>query len=130
MFHTILDPAVPDFDISTFLGSTEPVEERPSGSVIFSQGDTGSCLYVIRSGEVSIRVDNKILTRLGPGKLFGEMSLIDRSPRSASAIAETDVGLIAIDEKRFVFLVQHHPFFPLEIMRIIAERLRSTNRLL
>jgi CRP-like cAMP-binding protein len=58
---------------------------------------------------------------------MGEMALIDSQPRSATAVALTDCSLAVIDEKRFLFMVHETPFFALDIMRILAERLRQMN---
>jgi CRP-like cAMP-binding protein len=55
------------------------------------------------------------------------MALIDRRPRSATAIAKTDAHLVRIDERRFQFMVQQTPFFALEVMRTIVRRLRDMN---
>ena len=56
--------------------------------------------------------------------MFGEMALIDREPRSATAIAETDCELVVIDKRRFWFLVQETPYFAEIVMRVMADRLR------
>ena len=60
---------------------------------------------------------------LGPEAIFGEMALIARAPRSATATARTDCRLIEIAEKRFLYLVHETPFFALEVMRVLAKRL-------
>ena len=61
--------------------------------------------------------------------IFGEMALIDDSPRSATAVALTDVTLAPIKENQFLFLVQNTPFFALSVMRVLARRLRRQNKL-
>ena len=94
------------------------------GTTIFSAGDSGGTMYVVVDGEVELLVNDKIVEKLGPGGVLGEMSLIDSVPRSATAIAKTDCRLVPIDEKRFKFLVQQTPNFALQIMRVIADRLR------
>ncbi len=99
------------------------------GEVIFGQGDTGDCMYVIRSGEVDIEVNGKVVETLTPGTLFGEMALIDGGPRSATARAKTDCEVAAITEKSFLFLVDEMPYFALFVMRTIVDRLRRMDRL-
>jgi len=111
-------------NITLFEQSTE-FTSYPAGSVIFTLGDPGKTMYVVRAGEVDIKVGEQVIQTHGPGSLFGEMALIDNSPRSASAVAKTDCQLEGIDEMRFLFLVQHSPFFALQVMRIMADRLRS-----
>ena len=61
------------------------------GGIIFREGDVATELFVIKSGQVRIQFGNRTLTELGPDSIFGEMALIDNEPRSASAIAVTDV---------------------------------------
>jgi len=60
--------------------------------------------------------------------IFGEMALIDDEPRSATAIAATDVELVPVSEKQFLFLVSQTPYFALKVMRVLATRLRETNK--
>jgi CRP-like cAMP-binding protein len=61
---------------------------------------------------------------VGEGGIIGEMGLIDRGPRSATAIAKTDCKLVPLNEQRFTFMVQETPNFALQVMRIMADRLR------
>lgn len=101
-----------------------------SGETIFREGDAADCLYVVKDGQVDITLGNRLLKPLGPGEIFGEMALIDGSARSADALARTDVTLIPVNEKQFVFLVGQLPYFALGVMRVLAERLRTMNRAL
>ena len=106
------------------------LEEYASGQIIFEQGQPGRQMYVIKGGEIEIKVGDGTLMTLAAGEIFGEMALIDSSPRSGTAVAKTDCSLIPIDEKRFTFLVQQTPFFSLHVMRILAHRLRKMNDIL
>jgi CRP-like cAMP-binding protein len=99
-------------------------EEYEGGSTIFNQGDPADRMYVVVSGTVSMIVDGKNVETLGPGGLFGEMAVIEREPRSGSAVADTDATLVGIDKRRFWFLVQETPYFAEIVMRIMAARLR------
>jgi CRP/FNR family transcriptional regulator, cyclic AMP receptor protein len=99
-----------------------------AGSTIFREGDPAQDLYVIKSGQVRIQLGNRTLTELGADDIFGEMALIDKEPRSAAAIAVTDVELVAVSEKQFLFLVGQTPYFALKVMRVLAQRLRVTNK--
>ncbi len=101
-----------------------------SGETIFREGDMADCLYVLKDGEVDITLGNRLLKPLVAGEIFGEMALIDGSPRSATALARTDVTLIPVNEKQFVFLVGQLPYFALGVMRVLADRLRTMNRAL
>lgn len=104
-----------------FSGETEAFS---AGQAIFREGDHGDAMYVVKEGEVSIVVHDKVIETVGPGEVVGEMALIDKRPRSATAMAKTDCRVVRIDEQRFTFLVQQTPYFALEVMRAMASRLR------
>jgi CRP/FNR family transcriptional regulator, cyclic AMP receptor protein len=99
-----------------------------AGSVVFREGDEARELFVIKSGQVRIQIGNKTVTELGADSIFGEMALIDNEPRSATAIAVTDAELVPVSEKQFLFLVSQTPYFALKVMRVLAQRLRATNK--
>ena len=85
---------------------------------------------MIKSGQVRIQLGNCTLAEFSTNDIFGEMALIDNEPRSASAIAVTDVELVPVSEKQFLFLVSQTPYFALKLMRVLAQRLRVTNKTL
>ena len=89
-----------------------PPAKYQKGEVIFSEGDKGD------------ERDGKIVETLSPGGIFGEMALIDGSPRAATARAKTACEVAPITEKSFLFLVHETPFFAIAVMRALAERLR------
>jgi len=98
-----------------------------AGQAIFQAGEEGRIMFAIVEGEVEIRVGGKIMEVCGVGGIIWEMALIDRHPRSATALAKTDCKLAPVDEKRFLFLVQQTPMFALQVMQIMTERLRHMN---
>lgn len=105
--------------------NADEVEAYAAGHCIFEQGgEGGDRMYGVKDGEVDIVVRGAVVETVGPGGIFGEMSLIDSSRRSASAIAKTDCVVVPINAKRFNFLVQQTPMFALQVMRIMTERLR------
>jgi CRP/FNR family transcriptional regulator, cyclic AMP receptor protein len=114
-FHLLLGPEVPTRDIA-------------KGERIFSEGDRGVEFFVVVHGQVEIRSGNRLLETLDENSIFGEMALIDDSPRSATAIALTDVTIAPVSEKQFLFLVRHTPYFALRVMRVLAMRLRHQNK--
>jgi len=114
--------------LNLFSRSAE-TDKFAAGDTIFSQGEPGEMLYVVRSGQVEIRTDDIAVDTVGEGSILGEMALIDSSARSATAVALSDCELIPVDEKRFTFLVQQTPFFAVHVMRVLADRLRKTNAL-
>lgn len=94
------------------------------GEVIFAQGDRGELMYVVVKGEAQILIEGKVVETVGPGGILGEMALIDAEPRSATALTKTRCVLIPIDEKVFTGLVTRQPEFALQVMRVLAYRLR------
>ena len=98
-----------------------------AGDVIFRRGDPAHELYIVQSGEVEIRLGNRVLETLPQYSIFGEMALIDSAPRSATAIASSDAKLVPVSEKQFLFLISNTPYFALNVMRVMARRLRAAN---
>lgn len=107
-----------------FLNAQRTVEV-PAGTTIFQEGDAGEEMYGVVEGTVELHSAGKVVRTLGPDDVFGEMALVDRTPRSATAVAATDCVLAAIDRRRFLFLVQETPMFALQVMSAMASRLRG-----
>ena len=117
-----------DASFSVLTGNNIDALLFKAGSIIFREGDEARDLFVIKSGQVRIQIGNRTVTELGPDSIFGEMALIDNEPRSATATAVTDVELVPVSEKQFLFLVSQTPYFALKVMRVLAKRLRATNK--
>ena len=117
-----------EIDFGLLAGDGIETRSAKAGEIIFSEGDEAHQLFVIKSGEVSIRSGNRTLAELSANTIFGEMALIDDAPRSATAVAKTDVELVPISEKQFLFLVSQTPYFALKVMRVLARRLRATSK--
>jgi CRP/FNR family transcriptional regulator, cyclic AMP receptor protein len=110
------------------LGLGVPKRNFAKGKTIFKEGDLGDEFFVVVRGQVEIRSGDRHFETLGPDGIFGEMALIDDSPRSATAVALTDVTVAPIKENQFLFLVKNTPFFALNVMRVLAHRLRRQNK--
>ena len=108
-------------------GAGAPLRSFKAGAIIFREGDPAEELYVIKSGKIEIRLGNRVLDTLPERSIFGEMALIDASPRGATAVALTDVTLVPVAEKQFLFLVSRTPHLALNVMRVLARRLRATS---
>jgi len=115
------------FDFDLLVEGGFPLKRFAADEKIFVQDDDGDCMYVVRSGEVGITVGGAALETLGPNGMFGEMALIDGSPRSATATAREPTELAVIDEKAFLYLVEKNPAFALAMLRRLAYRLRRMN---
>ncbi|MBW0435620.1 cAMP-binding protein [Leptospira yasudae] len=100
--------------------------------IIFEENQEAEVMYLIVKGKVGIhkkvKEAYKLLVELKEGDMFGEMALIDKTPRSARAVAKTDVSLIAINEGAFFNLIQTNPGFSMKIVKILSSRLRETNK--
>jgi CRP/FNR family cyclic AMP-dependent transcriptional regulator len=116
-------------DFSLLLGPDVPSRHYAAGETIFREGERASEFFVIRRGEVDIRSGSRVLETLGVNEIFGEMALIDAAPRSADAVARTDVIVAPISEKQYIFLVRHTPYFALKVLRVLVRRLRAQNKM-
>jgi CRP-like cAMP-binding protein len=119
--------ANPPVDFRLLAGAGVPARDFKAGDVIFRQGDPAQELFIVQSGEVEIRLGNRVLETLPQYSIFGEMALIDSAPRSATAIAASDAKLVPVSEKQFLFLISNTPYFALNVMRVMARRLRAAN---
>jgi len=103
----------------------------PMGMVIFREGDAGDYMYLVASGQVRIvsdvETEKVIFAHLGPGEFFGEMALMTGAPRSAAAMATTDVRLWRLSKEKFDLIVGRYPQVSLEISRVLGERVGRGN---
>lgn len=118
--------SVPRQKFSLFLKEPNP-KIFAAGETIFEVGQLGEFMYVIQSGSVDIIIGHQVVETADAGHIVGEMALIDHHVRSATAIAKTDCKLVPIDQRRFTFLVQQNPYFAIEVMQVLADRLRHMN---
>ncbi len=99
-----------------------------AGQPLFSEGEEGHMMFVLSTGTAHVLVGGHVLETLQHGSIVGEVGIVLPGPRSASVVAQTDCEFVAVDEKRFQFLVQQTPFFATQVMRVMAERLRRVNQ--
>jgi len=114
-------------ELSRIASLVEEVE-APEGKVIVRQGDPGRECFVIADGRAKATIRGKRSAVLGPGSFFGEMSLLDHGPRSATVTAETDMRLLVLGSREFSSLVNEVPVVAVRMMRGLAERLRRSER--
>jgi CRP-like cAMP-binding protein len=110
-------------DLERVLGS-EAHLSFDTGNTIVREGQVGVLMYVVLKGKVAIRVAGKLLENVGPGGIFGEMALVDRTPRLASAVAESNVKLLAINRAAFLNLVKHSRRFAASLLAAVSARAR------
>jgi CRP-like cAMP-binding protein len=93
--------------------------------VIMREGQAGVLMYVVLEGRVAVTIQGKLVERVGPGGVFGEMALVERTPRLASAVAETGCTLLAINRNTFLNLVRASPDFGVALLGAVGERARQ-----
>ena len=95
-----------------------------AGQTVFEEGAIGDEMYVVVDGEVELRLRDRLLDTAGPGHVFGEMALVDSVTRSASAVTKTAATIVPVNRRRFLYLIQNTPYFAIEVMKTMADRLR------
>jgi CRP/FNR family transcriptional regulator, cyclic AMP receptor protein len=95
----------------------------PARHTIMKEGDMGGFMYAVIDGTVAISIRSNTVEHVGPGGVFGEMALVDQSPRAASAAATTDSSLLPINSADFLSLVKSRPAFAVSLLKSLALRL-------
>lgn len=99
------------------------------GAVLTKEGATGGHeFFAVASGKATARLRSKKLASYGPGDFFGEMSLLDQGPRSATITADTDMTLYVLDARSFGTLIERYPAVARKILRGLAQRLRKAEK--
>jgi len=118
-------------EVKSYLEALMTLDEAPlrldPGQVIFSAGEAGREMFIVRTGSVDLRIGDTLLETVEQGGIFGELALVDPAPRSATAVAGPDCTLVLVDAVSFNDLVRKVPGLALEVMRVLARRLRRTN---
>lgn len=97
------------------------------GQIIVTQGTPGQAFYMITAGRVEILRDNVSLGAFGPGDFFGEMSLLDAAPRSATIRAIDTVSCLMLSSWDFRALLERHPSIAIKLLEVLSRRLRVAN---
>lgn len=98
----------------------------PAGSVIFEAGETGTTMFGLLEGEVSLQINGQELEHITAGDVFGEGAIVQEDhERFTSAIAATDCKLATLDRERFLFLLDTSPVFALDVIASLSARLRT-----
>lgn len=110
----------------------------PAGDILFREGEKGDVMYVIREGAVRIRKDSyegdtetsKTLAVLGPGEFFGEMSILNEKPRSATAEVVEDAKLLVLNPRTFEQMVKGNAEIAVRLIKKLSQRLDAANELI
>jgi CRP-like cAMP-binding protein len=104
--------------------SDDPPVSFLRNQVILQEGNVGTWMYAVLEGRVAITIGGRVVDRVGPGGVIGELALLDKSPRLASALAEDNVVLQPINRDAFIALVKLDPELGAALLGALAERLR------
>ncbi len=99
----------------------------PTGRMIFAQGQEGRSLYVVVEGRVRVHLGDKDLAVLDKGSCFGEMSLFDAEPRSASVTAISNCDCLVLTQQQLYEAIDETPDIAVNIIRLLSRRIRSQN---
>jgi CRP/FNR family cyclic AMP-dependent transcriptional regulator len=100
----------------------------PEGRVLIRQGKPGREFFVIVDGKARVSARGRKARTLGPGSGFGEMSLLDQGPRTATVTAQSDMYLLVLDSRSFFSLIEEVPSVANKIFRVMAARLRHAEK--
>ena len=95
------------------------------GRIIVEQGTLGTEFYLIVSGTAAVRRNNRKIASLGAGQHFGELALLDRKPRNATIVSETEMDLLVLGQREFNGLLETTPSLARKLMSAMAARLRD-----
>jgi len=98
------------------------------GAYVVYEGELGQELFIIVEGEVDVVIGGQKVGKFGPGESFGEMSIIDSQPRSASIVATTDLILLKIEKDDFYEILKQRDEVAIGIIHVLSERIRLLNK--
>jgi CRP/FNR family cyclic AMP-dependent transcriptional regulator len=109
----------------TLVGKASDEIRVPAGKVLVSEGTTGREFYLILEGQAVVRRGGRRVAMLGPGQYFGELSLLDRGPRTATVVADTDMALLVLGQREFSSILEAVPTVSHKLLEAMAHRLRE-----
>jgi uncharacterized membrane protein len=123
-----------DREREALAGMLEP-QSFAEKTTIFDYGDAGDTLYIVRKGQVQVYVENTegvriVLAENGPGDVFGEISLLDGGPRTATAVALANTETLTLNRDQLLDFVTLHPHAAIDLLTVMGRRLRSTDEML
>ncbi|MCX7156344.1 MAG: cyclic nucleotide-binding domain-containing protein [Rhodocyclales bacterium] len=116
-------------ELQQALGDPSPTVAQ-AGQNVLTQGAVGACMFVVIQGRIAISVDGLLIEHVGPGGTFGEMALVDRAGRAATATAEADSAWFLIAREAFLSMVKSRPAFGLALLRSMSGRVQHIGSLL
>ena len=111
-------------DLKTIASNAERLHV-PAGRILAEQGQTGREAFIIVDGKARVYRNGRKVAMLRPGQFFGELSLLDRAPRNATVIADTDMELLVLGQREFAKIVDAAPAFARALLTGIARRIND-----
>ncbi len=105
----------------------EDTKTFQAGDIIIKQGDIADSMYSVIEGELDVLLNGQLINTIKSGEIFGEMALIQKEKRNATVMAKTDCTVNIISQRQFIFLVQQNPYFALDVMSILVDRIKAFN---
>ena len=115
-----------DKQIKTIVGTGKQLQFAENTRIV-KEGDAGVGFYLVLDGCAEVRHKGKVLSKLGRGDFFGEMSLLDKQPRSADVVSTSQVDCFGLTSWAFAGLLQTQPDIAVNMMKEFARRLRASN---
>jgi CRP-like cAMP-binding protein len=101
----------------------------PTGTLLVAEGEPGLIFFIVVSGRATVSRRQRNVATLGPGDHFGELSLLDQQPRSASVTCETEMTLLLLRQRHFQKLLQATPNMTRKLLKTMSDRLRESEAL-
>lgn len=118
---------IPGEDLAQIASIADEVEYK-GGELVFKEGDIGEAMYLILDGKVRVHRGEKLLVELGEKECFGEMSILDSEPRSASVTALSELDLLKIQREDFYEILAQKSEIAHGIIKVLTHRLREANK--
>lgn len=113
-------------EIRKIRSSLEEVDVQP-GKVLVEEGTVGREFFLVVEGTAEVSRNGRKVATLGPGSHFGELALLDRRPRSASVVSETDMTLLVLSQRHFNAVIEAVPSISRKLLAAMATRLRESD---
>jgi len=110
------------------LGRMSEIVYFPEGKVIFEEGTTGREFFLIIEGQAAVKKGKRTLSKVGRGSYFGELSILDGEPRSATVVAISDMELLVLEQRQFSGAIREVPSLGLKFLTAMAKRLRDSDK--
>lgn len=114
-------------DIEALARSAKEVNHA-AGAVLAREGEAGLGFFLIVDGTATVTVGGRARAKMGPGDFFGEISLLDNGPRSATVTADSPIHMLGLTQWVFKRLVESNPAIAMKMLKTMAARLRATSK--